>query len=72
MRKIIAGTELRARSACSSNCVFTLEVISRTAAMATVKYLGRISKTKVHVRDGHEYLKPGRHAWAPIFKGTEQ
>ena len=68
--KIESGTTLTARSICDSDCIFSLQVISRTAKTATVKFLGREKRTKIHTDDRGEYIMPERYSMAPTFRAA--
>jgi hypothetical protein len=66
---IKAGMTLSTRSICDHNCIYSIDVISRTVKTATIKdTCNRIKRTKIHIRDGVEFLMPERYSFAPIFK----
>lgn len=66
---ITAGSTLTARSACDHNCIFSLEVISRTEKSAMIKYDGKTRRAKIHTGyDGEEFIRPENYSMAPIFK----
>lgn len=68
MKKIIAGSTLSARSICDHDCIFTLEVLSRTERTAVVKYLGKTRRTKIHNFNGEEMIRPDNYSMAPTFR----
>ena len=68
MNTIKSGQKLTAKSICDHNCIFELEVIERKGNFATIKYDGKIRKTKVREIWGEEYLRPDTYSMAPTFR----
>jgi len=66
--QITAGQTLITRSNGDYDCVFSLQVISRTAKMATIKWQGNVRRAKIHNMDGIEYVQPENYSMAPIFR----
>jgi hypothetical protein len=66
--QITAGQTLITRSSGDYDCVFSLQVISRTAKMATIKWQGQTRRAKIHSFDGIEYVQPENYSMAPIFR----
>jgi len=67
MKTIKSNQILTAKSICDHNCIFELEVIERKGNFCTIKYDGRIRKTKVRVFSGEEYLRPDSYSMSPSF-----
>lgn len=69
MNAITAGQTLTARSACDSECIFSVEVVARTAKTARVIVRGEESRCKIHTSpDGREYIMAlGTYSMAPAF-----
>ncbi|MFZ4546735.1 MAG: hypothetical protein ACOYN4_04840 [Bacteroidales bacterium] len=67
MKTIKSNQTLTAKSICDNNCIFELEVIERKGNFATIKYNGKIRKTKVREFWGEEYLRPDTYSMAPTF-----
>jgi len=66
---IQSSTTLTARSVCDYDCIFSLDVIERKGCWATIKYMGRVSRTKIRTDEsGVEYLMPEKYSMAPIFR----
>jgi hypothetical protein len=63
------GTTYAARSACDSNCVWTFEVIKRTAKRITIAGDDTVKTIGVRVGfGGHEYASPlGTYSMAPVI-----
>ena len=69
MKKFTAGQQLETRSACDHNCIFTAEVVKRTAKFVTIKVRGELKRCGVTEHDGAEMIFPfGRYSMAPIFR----
>jgi len=67
MKTIKAGQTLTARSICNYDCIYTMEILSRTSKMATYRRDGQVRKAKIQTRDGDEYIRPDRWSMAPTF-----
>lgn len=65
------GSTYQARSACDSDCIWTLEVISRTAKFVTLKDVDTGATMRVGVRshDGEEWASLfGSFSMAPVIR----
>lgn len=71
-----AGAFASATSACDSDCVWTFEVVGRTAKFVTLKdtLSGDVTRSKVHVdRHGNESTLPfGTFSMAPVASPTRE
>ena len=68
------GKTYEFRSVCDHNCVWTAEVLGRSAKTITIRIDGRDTKTcKVHMADdGYERCFPlGRYSMAPVMAAVE-
>jgi len=73
MKKIQVGTTLTARSACDHECIFTAEVLKRTAKTVTVKTMEGVKRCKIQISyDGkNEFVYAlGRYSMCPIFRAV--
>jgi hypothetical protein len=66
------ASTLTARSACDHNCVFTANVLTRSAKSVTVEVDGKIKRCKIHAgHDGVEFIYAlGQYSMAPIFRAA--
>jgi hypothetical protein len=65
------GQIVSANSACDYDCVWTFEVVSRTAKFITLRDQGTGNTMRVGVRvyDGEEWASPfGRYSMAPVVR----
>lgn len=72
MIKFETGTEYSTRSICDSECVFTVNIIRRTARSVWIKDMnGETVRRSIHVLDGVEFFFPyGKYSMAPVIKAT--
>ena len=71
MKTFTPGQELNQASICDSNCIFTGEVIKRTAKRVTIKTrMHGIKTVGIKLDDnGNEFCFPfGTYSMAPTFK----
>ena len=68
MNTIIPGQTLTARSVGDYDCIFKLQVLSRTAKRCTFTEHGKVRTSKVHTDADGEFLMPDRYSMAPIFR----
>lgn len=65
------GNRYQARSACNSDCVWTFEVLSRTAKFVSLLDVDNGDTMRVGVRasDGEEWASPfGTFSMAPVIR----
>ena len=55
-------------SACDHNCVFTIEIVKRTAKTVTFLRNGKERRTKLFCDERGEYIIPYRYSMAPVFR----
>lgn len=69
MSKFEVGHSYSATSACDHECVWTFEVIKRTAKFITLREnSGEIRRVGVRTHDDHEYASPfGTYSMAPVI-----
>ena len=72
MNKFHCGTEYTTRSICDSECVFTVNIIRRTAKSVWIKDMnGETVRRSIQVVDGCEQFFPyGKYSMAPVIKAT--
>ncbi len=69
MQTFTQGQELKSRSICNSDCVFTATVTRRTGKTVTIKVDDTEKRCKIYQGDNGEYIYPfGRYSMAPIFR----
>jgi hypothetical protein len=73
MAKFEVGKTYYDRSICDHNCIFSFEIISRTAKQVTIKQHGKISKRGLTVYDGVEQFKPfGSYSMCAIVRADKE
>jgi hypothetical protein len=66
------GATLYARSAADYDCVFQVEIVSRTKSMAVARVRGRLKRLKIHTHNGTEGVYAhGRFSLAPFFSADQ-
>lgn len=72
MTKFETGTEHSTRSICDSECVFTVNIIRRTAKSVWIKDMnGETVRRSIQVVDGAEQFFPyGKYSMAPVIRAT--
>lgn len=71
MIKFEIGTTYGSRSICDHNCIFEIEVISRTDKMIKYKYMNKIRTSKIKLdSDGNERIQPDNYSMAPSFRAS--
>ena len=71
MKTFKSGTEIKTRSICDHNCIFTAKVIKRTAKTVTIITMGEERRCKIHVEDNEEFIFPhGRYSMAPVMRAV--
>lgn len=69
---IAAGQTLTARSVGDYDCIFSVEVVSRTEKSAIIVQDGKTKRTKIHTDSyGDEYVRPERYSFAPMFRAPK-
>lgn len=71
MKTFTTGQQLSTRSACDHDCIFTGEIVKRTAKTVHVKTaMSGTVKRKIQIdSEGNEYIFPeGQYSMAPIFR----
>jgi hypothetical protein len=65
------GKTYSCRSICDSGCIFSFEVVARTAKMLTLKEGSKTFKRGVYIWEGVECCKPyGRYSMAPTIRAA--
>jgi hypothetical protein len=59
-------------SACDHNCVFTIEIVKRTAKTVTFVRNGKTRRAKLFTDDRGEYIIPDRYSMAPVFRAERE
>jgi len=73
MKKFEAGKVYQTRAIGDSECIFEIEVISRTAKMVTFKQFdGRVRRSKVQLDESGEYITPDRYSFAPTYRASRE
>lgn len=73
MKKFEEGKTYYSRSVCNHDCIFTIEVVKRTAKTVTYIYEGHERRSNIKLDDnGNEYIKPDNYSMAPVFRAERQ
>lgn len=71
VQKFETGKTYTARSVCDYDCVFSMDVMSRTEKTVTVKVMGETKRCKIKEIDGVEAVYAlGRYSMAPLFRAA--
>lgn len=71
MKKFEIGKKYMARSVCDYDCVFTVEIVSRTDKSVVVK--GDSNKRcKIYTDNNGEYIIPERYSMAPVYRSMHE
>jgi len=74
VRKFTPGTLVQATSFCDSNCVWTFEVVKRTAKFVTLVDVDTGDQTRTKIRegtDGSDWTMPfGSYSMAPVVRAA--
>ena len=69
--KFEIGKIYEARSACDYDCIFSFEVIARTARQITIKVRGEAVNRGVSMYEGSEVCFPlGKYSMCPIIRAN--
>lgn len=72
MTQFQAGKTYSTRSICDYDCIFSFEVISRTAKQLTLRQQGKTFKRGVYSYDGIEHCKPsGSYSMCPVISADK-
>lgn len=73
------GRSYGSRSACDSDCIFSMEIVSRTEKTAMVKEHDKVRRYKIHNHSGVESISRGNYSMAgswyadrPLLDETEE
>ena len=73
MTKFETGKKYFTRSICDSDCIWTFEVIKRTAKRITIQNGSKVSIVGVNEYDGAELCYPlGRYSMSPILRADRE
>ena len=74
IKKFVVGKKYETRSICDSDCIFSMEVISRTAKTITIKTrMNGISKKKIDIYDGSEGVYPfGKYSMSAYISAKKE
>ncbi len=71
--KFEPGKTYATTSACNSDCIFTVKIISRTEKTVTYKQDGeRVRRSKIHKDNDGEYIRPDNYSMSPIFRACRE
>lgn len=59
-------------SVCNHNCVFTIEIVKRTAKTVIFLRDGKERRTKLFCDEHGEYIIPDRYSMAPVFRAEDE
>ncbi len=59
-------------SACDHNCVFTVEIVKRTAKTVTFRRNGQERRAKIYTDHNGEFIVPDRYSMAPVFRACRE
>jgi len=69
MSKFEVGKTYSTRSVCDHECIFSFEVLKRTAKQLTLKYHNEVFKRGIYLYNGVEHCKPlGSYSMCPIIE----
>lgn len=69
MNKFKVNQELKTRSICNSDSVFTATVVKRTDKSVTIQIDSEQKRCKIHLNDDGEFIYPmGKYSMCPIFR----
>ena len=67
--KFETGKTYSTRSACDYDCVFSFEVLKRTAKRITIKHHDEVFTRGIYMHEGKEHCKPlGSYSMCPIIR----
>ncbi len=73
VKKFEEGKTYYSRSICDHECIFTIEVVKRTAKTLTYMYEGKQRRSNIKLDEkGNEYIKPDTYSMAPVFRAERQ
>ena len=75
MKTFESGKTYSTRSICDHDCIFSVDVIKRTAKTVTVNMKGFLKNKRlgINIWDGEETIRPlGSYSMAPIIGATER
>lgn len=71
MAKFEVGKRYYSRSACDYDCVFEVEIVSRTEKSVVVK--GDANKRcKINIDNDGEYIVPEHYSMAPVYRAIRE
>ena len=68
-----AGKSYQTRSICDNDCIYTIEVLSRTDK--TVQYRegsGRVRRSKVHSDADGEWIRPDNYSMSAVYRACRE
>ncbi len=72
MNTFEVGKKYLGTSACDHNCVFTVEIVKRTAQTVTFRRNGQERRTKIYTDHNGEFIVPDRYSMAPVFRACRE
>jgi hypothetical protein len=67
------GKTYSTRSICDSDCIFSFEILGRTAKTITFKSMGAIKTKGIKIHEAVETCLPqGRHSMAPMIRADRE
>ena len=63
MEKFVVGNTYFVRSNCNHECIFSHEILNRTAKSVLILIDGDIKRRKVEIYEGEETIYPYGKAW---------
>lgn len=73
MKKFEEGKTYYSRSVCNHDCIFTIEVVKRTAKTVTYIYKGKQRRSTIKLdENGNEWIRPDNYSMAPVFRAERQ
>lgn len=68
MKKFEVGKKYYSRSIHDHECIYEIEVVSRTDKTITYMYDGFKRRSKIKVNERGEYVTPDNYSMAPVFR----
>ena len=73
MKNFEIGKTYETRSICDSGCIFSIEVIKRTAKTLTFRENGeRVRRSKIHTDNEGEWVRPDNYSMSAVYRASRE
>ena len=70
-KQFIVGETYSCRSICDYECIYSFEILKRTAKCVWIKYHGEVTRRTVRLSDDVECIDPhGRYSMSPVLRAA--